>query len=267
MTNSSFANEDVMEDYLSGLLTDEVVAEQPVNRDSVARLLEQVEEKSSTASACESKAIDDFALVAPDQQASIAGSEIALDKTGLSTPVADVAMGVVDTLPDLLMPASGAAKVQDQRAGLQKNAFQALFFDVAGLTLAVPLIHLGGIHYMQETSQIFGKPDWFMGIMLSREEKLNTVDTARWVMPEKYDEKLAQSLDYKYLIMLGESGWGLSCERLINTVTLAPEDIKWREEKGKRPWLAGMVKQKMCALLDVEQLISMLDNGLTSNEQ
>ena len=147
------------------------------------------------------------------------------------------------------------------------NAFQALFFEVAGLTLAVPLITLGGIHNLTKIGPLFGKPAWFMGVMLHREEKLSVVDTARWVMPEKYDQTLADKLNYQYLIMLGDSPWGLASEKLVNTVTLNKDDVKWRKANAKRPWLAGMVKDKMCALLDVDELISMLNNGLGSKDQ
>jgi purine-binding chemotaxis protein CheW len=66
--------------------------------------------------------------------------------------------------------------------------------------------------------------------------------------------------------MLGDSGWGLACEELVNTVTLQTDDVKWRDMDGKRPWLAGMVKEKMCAMLDVKQLIKMLNKGLASNQ-
>jgi len=103
--------------------------------------------------------------------------------------------------------------------------------------------------------------------MLNREEKLNVVDTARWVMPEKYDEKLEQSLDYQYLITLGDSQWGLLAEKLVNNITLRKEDVKWRAKSGKRPWLAGVIKEKMCALIDVENLNQLLEQGLDSREQ
>ena len=122
-------------------------------------------------------------------------------------------------------------------------------------------------HQIEKVGPLFGKPDWFMGVMLHRDSKLNVVDSAKWVMPEKYDENLAESLNYRYLIMLGESEWGLASEKLVNTVNLTIDDVKWRESTGKRPWLAGMVKEKMCALVDVEELISMLNKGLGSNDQ
>ncbi|BEU02723.1 chemotaxis protein W [Agarivorans sp. OAG1] len=137
------------------------------------------------------------------------------------------------------------------------NDFQVLFFEVAGVTFGVPLTQLGGIHRISEVSPLFGKPQWFSGIMIEREEKLSVVDTAKWVMPNQPFEP-----DYKYLVMLGESAWGLSCEKLFGTERLNRDDVKWRSTPGQRPWLAGMVKQKMCALLHVEELQQMLADGV-----
>src|SRR5690554_1781683 len=152
-------------------------------------------------------------------------------------------------------------------AEYQTEPFQALFFSVAGLNLAVPLKSLGGIHNWQEPKPLFGRPPWYLGIMPHREQQLNVVDSALWVMPEKYTEKLAAELNYQYLVMLGESHWGLACEHLINTDTLHPNQVQWRGEGGKRPWLAGIVKEKMCALINVEALIALFNQGLDNSRE
>ncbi len=149
----------------------------------------------------------------------------------------------------------------------QTEPFQALFFSVAGLNLAVPLKSLGGIHKWEAPKPIFGQPAWYLGIMPHREEQLNVVDSARWVMPEKYTEELAAALDYQYLVMLGESHWGLACENLVSTDTLTPDEVKWRGASGKRPWLAGIVKDKMCALINVDALIALLEQGLDNRKK
>jgi purine-binding chemotaxis protein CheW len=130
----------------------------------------------------------------------------------------------------------------------------------------LPLKDLGGIHKVQTINTLPGKPDWYKGVMLFREQKINVVDTAKWVMPEKYDQQLAEKLDYQYVIMLGKSNWGLACEALINTVTLEQDDVKWRAAEGKRPWLAGLIKQHMCALLDVDAMIALLAQGAGSSD-
>ena len=136
--------------------------------------------------------------------------------------------------------------------------FQALFFEVAGVTFAVPLTELGGIHLLGEITSLFGQPAWYKGLMTSREQKMNVVDTAQWVMPGQHLEMD----NYKYLIMLGESPWGLACHHLKGTELLHRDQVKWRHQEGKRPWLAGMVKEKMCALLHVRELLLLLERGV-----
>lgn len=156
---------------------------------------------------------------------------------------------------------------KDSMRDYQEGDFQALFFSVAGLKLAVPLKSLGGIHEWKEPNTIFGKPAWYLGIMTNREEKLNVVDTAQWVMPEKYNQEMADALSYRYLIMLNESRWGLACESLVTTESLSPDDVQWRKSSnGKRPWLAGVVRDKMCAILDVDAMVDMLEQGLNSQD-
>ncbi len=83
----------------------------------------------------------------------------------------------------------------------------------------------------------------------------------KWVMAEKLKDDSYKEA-YQYIVMLGESMWGLACSQLLGTETLNTENIRWREQVGKRPWLAGMVKEKMCALIHVEALIAMLNAGL-----
>jgi purine-binding chemotaxis protein CheW len=80
-------------------------------------------------------------------------------------------------------------------------------------------------------------------------------------MPEKLKDDSHREA-YQYIVMLGESMWGLASTQLMGTESLDPGMVRWRETAGKRPWLAGMVKEKMCALIHVEALIAMLNAGL-----
>ncbi|GLR70706.1 chemotaxis protein CheW [Agaribacter marinus] len=140
------------------------------------------------------------------------------------------------------------------------SKFQALFFEVAGIKLAIPLVELGGIHEMKKLTPLPGKADWVLGVLIKGDEKLNCIDTAKWVMPEKYTQKLADSLQYSYAVQLGKTSWVLACEALKDTEELSLADIKWRDQAGSRPWLAGMVKEKMCALIDAEKLVWLLNH-------
>ena len=237
MSGNPFANEDVMEDYMSALLTDEPIIEE-VQRQSVEQLLK-------TAPITRTEPFIQ-PVVLPDETVPVIAKVIALQVEKKIT--------AVNIPKKVIKPVIPVAE------------FQVLLFEVAGMTLAVPLIELGGIHQIESVSPLFGKPAWFKGVLLHREENYNVVDTAKWVMPEKSVEKVAGSTKYQYLIVLGESGWGLGCESLIGTETLLPDEVKWRNVEVSRPWLSGMIKNKMCALLNVQQLINMLNQGLSSND-
>ncbi|MDG2786605.1 chemotaxis protein CheW [Vibrio parahaemolyticus] len=139
--------------------------------------------------------------------------------------------------------------------------FQVLYFDVNGVTFAVPLDELGGIHRISELNHLIGKPAWYLGLQTNREQQFDVVDTAKWVMADKLRDDSYKD-NYQYVVMLGESMWGLASNQLMGTETLNIDKVRWREQAGKRPWLAGMVKEKMCALIHVQALIDMLNAGL-----
>ena len=140
--------------------------------------------------------------------------------------------------------------------------FQTLLFDVAGVRLALPLVKLGGIHRItEEITPLFGKPKWFKGLIPGLEGNINVIDTAKWVMPDKYEQLNETDLDYKFIILLGDTNWGLACNVVQNAIQLAPENVRWRSNSGKRPWLAGMLIEEMCALLDVDTLIYLLNEN------
>jgi len=149
-----------------------------------------------------------------------------------------------------------------ERQDWSKEPFQTLIFDVAGLTLALPLVKLGGIHKIeQQPTSLIGKPDWFIGLTPGYDRNISVIDTARWVMPEKYQQARDAGLDYQFLILLGDSNWGLACSSVQNAISLSPENVRWRSATSKRPWLNGMLIDEMCALLDVDTLIHLLDEN------
>ncbi len=293
---SPFAREDVMEAYLDGLLKEPIEADDATAR--AAKLLEQASHhiteerlvKDTIPLPQDNDVIDAVTLKAEQnvsehgtyEKSSLRELSSAQDSRSLTEHenVADSSVRTPEVITSDELEIRGSSSTEKSsdeetiaaktKVALQDSLdfrFQALFFEVAGLILAVPLTTLGGIHQIDKIAPLFGKPDWFMGVMLHRESKLSVVDSAKWVMPEKYTEELAESLNYRYMIMLGDSEWGLASEKLVNTVNLTKDDVKWRGSTGKRPWLAGMVKEKMCALIDVEELISMLNKGLGSNDQ
>ncbi|MBU2887210.1 chemotaxis protein CheW [Gilvimarinus agarilyticus] len=141
-----------------------------------------------------------------------------------------------------------------------QNTFEVLLFKVSGLTLAVPLISLGQIQPLtDELTPLFGQADWFMGLQPTASGKVRTVNTAKFVMPERYDPAFEQTA--KYVISINGVPWGLAVDNVEQPITLSPEDVKWRGTRTQRPWLAGTVKAHMCALLDIPMVGKLLTDS------
>ncbi|GLS26995.1 chemotaxis protein CheW [Marinibactrum halimedae] len=134
-----------------------------------------------------------------------------------------------------------------------QNRFEVLLFSVSGLTLAVPLVSLGTIHPLtDELTPLFGQADWFMGLQPTAMGKIRTVNTALFVMPERYKPEFSDS--FKYVMSIDGLPWGLAVDEVKQPISLDPDEVNWRSGRGKRAWLAGTVKTHMCALLDIPKL-------------
>jgi purine-binding chemotaxis protein CheW len=259
MSKSLMASKKIMKNYLSELLTEPEVAvelpQQSIVNKTISRPLAHKENQSLESLL---KTVNEPKEAAVVHEAPVI-KEVATEVTNTDATDADL---IAISSDESLTATSSLAK-----KSYRQGDFQAMFFEVAGLTIAVPLIELGGIHKVDKTNSLMGKPDWFKGVMLYRDEKINVVDTALWVMPEKCDQALKDSLNYQYIIMLNDSSWGLMAEHLVDTVVLSQDEVKWLDSSEKRPWLAGLVKEKMCALLDVSALIELLNKGSDINQK
>lgn len=138
-----------------------------------------------------------------------------------------------------------------------QQKFEVLLFKVSGLTLAVPLIALGQIQPLTgELTPLFGQADWFMGVLPTLGGKIYTLNTARFVMPERYDPAFEKTA--RYVVSINGVPWGLAVDTVEQPITLSPDDVKWRTARTQRPWLAGTVKAQMCALLDIPMMGKLL---------
>ncbi len=179
----------------------------------------------------------------------------------LDEPVLD------DLVEDQVALADDFAWLPNGRPAWAQEGFDALLFSVSGLTLAVPLVALGHIENLtDELTPLFGQADWFMGLLPTNTGKIRTVNTAMFVMPERYDERFTETA--KYVISINGLPWGLAVDSVNQPIKLSPEDVNWRTERSKRPWLAGTVKKHMCALLDIPvmgQLLMETDANVGGN--
>lgn len=239
-----------LESYLDALLQDATAEElqEPI------LVLEPAVEPEST--------LDEFQLAVLEEQARDA--QVAL-VAPVVVPIAPVVVApvVVEPVVEVHLPPSITPPpvTGDDRPSWAAEPFECLLFDVAGLTLAVPLVCLGSIYSLegQELTPLFGQPEWFLGILPSQAGNLKVLDTARWVMPDRYRDDFRQGL--QYVISVQGYEWGLAVHQVSRSLRLDPNEIKWRSHRGQRPWLAGTVIEHMCALLDVAELAELIASG------
>ncbi len=175
----------------------------------------------------------------------------------VADPEFELAAAVKEESPVGHFQLDGLEWLTNGRPQWAQSRFDVLLFQVSGLTLAVPLISLGQIQPLtDELTPLFGQADWFMGLQPTPAGKIRTVNTAKFVMPERYDASFTETA--KYVVSINGVPWGLAVDSVNQPITLEPEDVKWRGDRSKRPWLAGTVKEHMCALLDIPRIGQML---------
>ncbi len=245
-----------LQSYLDGLLQEAAVE----LADSVA--LDEFE-----AAVLEEQVRD--ARVTPQAVVSTVLAERTLQPVLLPT----VAMSMPQLLPEVVVaepvaetrvepaPPQAIGVLSDGRPEWAQEPFECLLFDVAGLTLAVPLVCLGSIYPLagQELTPLFGQPDWFLGILPCQTGNLKVLDTARWVMPDRYRDDFRDGL--QYVISVQGYEWGLAVHQVSRSIRLDPSEVKWRTQRTQRPWLAGTVIEHMCALLDIASLAELIASG------
>ncbi len=84
------------------------------------------------------------------------------------------------------------------------------------------------------------------------------VDTAALLVP---GTKLQASEAGGNALLLAGERWALACDSVGEQITPDPVQVKWRGAQGKRPWLAGTLRDPSCALLDIPELIRLLEAG------
>ncbi|HBN15072.1 MAG TPA: hypothetical protein DD407_08525, partial [Pseudohongiella sp.] len=149
--------------------------------------------------------------------------------------------------------------------------FASLLFSVLQMDMAAPLHDLGGICPIEDgkIQPVAGQASWFMGLLRWNGKNIRVIDTADLLMPERCPADRKHRQDYQSVIVLGDSLWGLAVSHAEESVRLEPSQLRWREGGSSRPWLAGTLLDRLCSLLDVDVLRSMLaaaDRGSDKNQ-
>ena len=135
-----------------------------------------------------------------------------------------------------------------------KTEFTALIVKAGGLKFAVPLVLLDSIApFPEKRVRIPGQPDWHLGVSTHRGQKMVVVDIHKLL---GFTEHIKEIDSEGYVLVVGEGGFGLHCDSIGNPVKLQTDSVKWSLEENDREWMAGVLPEEMCALLDIDGVIA-----------
>ena len=104
--------------------------------------------------------------------------------------------------------------------------------------------------------------DWYLGLVNHHGSNVKVIDTALMVLPENRhaDLSLSHKERFSHVLLVNDSTWGLACDSIGDVISLDSDQVKWRSNKTRRPWLAGTVRGHLCALMDTEVFASMIND-------
>jgi len=144
-----------------------------------------------------------------------------------------------------------------------REPFKALFFNTGEITLAAPLEKLGGV--LTECADITAMPGTsgpYLGVMEHRGDTIRIIDFERFIA-ETSGEALSEAslVPPNQIILVNEGGIGIACRDVAEVEKITPDEVRWRQGATSRPWYCGIVIEEMCALLDIDALLSILNDS------
>ncbi len=68
-------------------------------------------------------------------------------------------------------------------------------------------------------------------------------------------DKILEADTKKRIVLLEEDNVGFLCDEVLETVSVKPDDVTWRDSASNRMWLGGLVKQDGFAILDLKGML------------
>ncbi|SEG58025.1 purine-binding chemotaxis protein CheW [Marinobacterium lutimaris] len=133
------------------------------------------------------------------------------------------------------------------------KVLNCVLLDMHGLKLAVEFERIEGALNMVDLSlAIGGMPDWILGSFGETYSSTHVVDTALWLIPDRYKPEHSQ---YSEVLILQGRKWALACDGLVKSIQIPMDRVNLNTDKEHRSWLYGTYMDERCAIVDVDQLV------------
>jgi len=235
--------------YIDALLVDEETLVQPVREP-------EIKPSPTPKPALETE-------TKPVSEAEAESAEEIKEATVPEAEVVSEAISEIVTKPQAETEAKPAAEIKPQMvpevaAVSDPNAIRLLVFKVAGVPLAIEADDIAAVIEANEAMMHRDDDggDSVIGVFSHDGRDIHAIDTRAVILPQSHPARLdAPALDRGSILLLAGYDLALFCEETGEIISLARQDVEWRAQRQTRPWLAGMVKERHYALLDIEGLV------------
>ena len=273
---------------------EEIAAEFSVSEDSVVSVVtdDQVTEAAVEEAAVVSEAVvedviseellaDEPEVEGAVEEEVVAVAELADPDEAIEFPVEDdfmseeeIAAGFAEAMAEEQVEAATDEVVEPEPVPVQVAApavapepepepaedLQCIIVEMHGLQLAMPLQHVLEPRHIADMSLVLDDQyDWVLGSFLDLNFKVDVVDTAMWLIPERYEPHNAT---YDEILLLQDKPWALTYDRMITAQIIGMDDITLNTDKTRRPWLLGTSMTHKCAVVDIPALCKQLEEAL-----
>ncbi len=242
----SFANEqDALNNYLSALLA------------SVPEYVPGAEESGATPEPEPAPPVPPSA----ELSASTAQSESATPQTETAQSPATLVCP-----PALLpLPSPATQPLTPVPEWAQQTPIPLVVVRLGAIKLALPMTTLSGVTAwpgMENIHHLPGNPPWVLGVLNQREGYSRVLDSDRLILPPGHRRSSEQARNsWKHLLFFDDYRWALAVDSLHRTLRVEHKDIRWRRLAGNRPWLAGILIEELCVVLEVKKMGQLLEKG------
>jgi purine-binding chemotaxis protein CheW len=137
-----------------------------------------------------------------------------------------------------------------------RQAFRALLFRVGDHRFAMPLVLLRGVASLPPGQTVVpGTASWHLGLVRIRGETVTVADLGGLA---GIDVECGQG---RYLLLVADGDAAVLCDAVDDAALIEPAQVRWYRGSGERNWLAGLLAEQMCVLLDGSVLGDMIRHG------
>jgi len=162
-------------------------------------------------------------------------------------------------------PEANSTTTEDESSGLSNSPvwgqapFECLLVKAAGMKYMMPALSVSYIERVnKKIIRIPLEADSFHGVLTLRGQSVAVIDLFSLITEDMAEEKETSSQitshHIDHVMVMENSTYALACDQISKMITLQAEDVRWNKPNTGNPLYAGIVKEHLCPLINIDKL-------------